>query len=424
MMSQRATGRNLAACLLLASAHAAAEETAIVDHERVNEIAGVELLADGNLWDDEAVDVAKRLRWPLESKTSADASYRTYHKSGDLIFQHRPRSSVLHALDGKPAGISIVFSNKGDSVAYVTAGSDRDLKRAHQEQARTYKRAIQKEKRELEETLTDLFGEHSHDRIGQGRQTREQVKRWDWNGHAFMLAAPRDEYVALRIMPVEEADNGGRNRTSDRELRGILASRVERRPNGDVILTDMPMVDQGPKGYCVPATWERVMRYMGVPADMYVLAMAGDSGAGGGTNVSDIAAGAREAIVRSGRKINQVALRPDVRGVAKFIDEGLPIMWAMYSTAEFNDALAARAKARRAMENPDEWKDELRDARREARKFRIDRDSGHVCMIIGYNKDTDEIAVSDSWGQHYAERWATPEEMRAISQGSFTVIDF
>ena len=67
-------------------------------------------------------------------------------------------------------------------------------------------------------------------------------------------------------------------------------------PNGDVILKDIPMVNQGPKGYCVPATWERAMRYMGVPADMYVLAMAGQSGAGGGTSVVAIANGAKAAV--------------------------------------------------------------------------------------------------------------------------------
>ena len=58
-----------------------------------------------------------------------------------------------------------------------------------------------------------------------------------------------------------------------------------------------------------------------------------------------------------------------------------------------------------------------------ARRFRVDRASGHVCMIIGHNKQTGEIAVSDSWGPEYAERWVTPEEARAVSQGTFQVIN-
>ena len=37
-------------------------------------------------------------------------------------------------------------------------------------------------------------------------------------------------------------------------------------------------------------------------------------------------------------------------------------------------------------------------------------------MIIGYNKATNEIAVSDSWGPSYAERWVPVEQMEQVSQ--------
>jgi hypothetical protein len=43
-------------------------------------------------------------------------------------------------------------------------------------------------------------------------------------------------------------------------------------------------------------------------------------------------------------------------------------------------------------------------------------------MIIGYNRETGEIAISDSWGPEFAERWLTLEEAEAISQGSVTSI--
>jgi hypothetical protein len=186
----------------------------------------------------------------------------------------------------------------------------------------------------------------------------------------------------------------------------------------------MPMVNQGPKGYCVPATWERAMRYMGVPADMYVLAMAGQTGQGGGTSTAAIAAGARQAIVFAGRTMEAASLRLDPVGIARYIDRGLPIMWAMFSTDEFNAAANSRKKARAEMSDPAAWKQQLAGARRAARRFRIDRASGHVCMIIGYNKQTGEIAVSDSWGPEFAERWVTQEEASAVSQGSFQVINF
>jgi hypothetical protein len=420
MMSRRPVPA-LAALLLAALGDA---QSSPPDFQAVNSALGAELFTDENLWDDEAELVAKRLGWPRESLTSTDSSFRKYPPADVRILGCRPHSKVLLAEDGSPSSLSMVFANKGDSVVYTTRNSDRDTMRLKNEQIRDLQSSIREDGKNLADSLTTLFGDPVPDRFGQGRETRETVKRWDWNGHAFLLAAPREEYVALRIMPSESADAGGKSRVPDGEMRKRVASRVERRPTGDVVLKDMPMVNQGPKGYCVPATWERVMRYMGVPADMYVLAMAGQTREGGGTSVAAIAAGARESIVRSGRTIESPSLRLDPQAVSKFIDRGLPIMWAMFSTDEFNTAANSRSEARNKMTDPDDWKNQLAEARRAARKFRPDRASGHVCMIIGYNKRTGELAVSDSWGPDFAERWVTPEEASAVSQGSFQVINF
>jgi hypothetical protein len=226
-------------------------------------------------------------------------------------------------------------------------------------------------------------------------------------------------------MTTESADAGGKSRIPDSVIREAVANRIEKRANGDVILKDMPMVNQGPKGYCVPATWERVMRYMGVPADMYTLAMAGQTEAGGGSSVAAVSAGASQAVIQAGRRIESPVMKLDATSVSRFIDRGLPIMWAMCSTHEFNNAANSRMEARKSTNDTAAWKKVLADARRQVRKIRPDRDSGHVCMVTGYNKQTGEIAISDSWGLEFAERWITPEEAAAVSQTStHTVINF
>ncbi len=43
-------------------------------------------------------------------------------------------------------------------------------------------------------------------------------------------------------------------------------------------------------------------------------------------------------------------------------------------------------------------------------------------MIIGYNRATGEVAISDSWGPAFAERWLTFEEAEAVSHGEFTIV--
>jgi hypothetical protein len=45
-------------------------------------------------------------------------------------------------------------------------------------------------------------------------------------------------------------------------------------------------------------------------------------------------------------------------------------------------------------------------------------------LIIGYNKETNEIAFSDSWGERFIERWITIPEAEQVSQGRFYVIGF
>ncbi|MEI6493724.1 MAG: hypothetical protein WCO94_14345, partial [Verrucomicrobiota bacterium] len=291
-------------------------------------------------------------------------------------------------------------------------------------QARDFQATMQKDAGAIAAALTALLGPPSADRFGQGSQTRESVRRWDWNGHAILLAAPKDEYVALRILPLDVANAHGKSRITDAELRQRLLSRVEKRANGDVVLKDMPMVDQGPKGYCVPATWERVMRYMAIPADMYVLAMAGDTGAGGGTNIAAIISGVRESVIRGGRRLDPENGKISIRTVEKYINKGLPLMWGMYSMDSVNADLNSRMDRRAAMADPLEWKKSLDPARKAAKKIPTDINQGHMCMIIGYNEKTGEIAVSDSWGPRYAERWMTEEEANAVSQGQLMAINF
>ena len=167
------------------------------------------------------------------------------------------------------------------------------------------------------------------------------------------------------------------------------------------------------------------MRYMGVPADMYTLAMAGGTQAGGGSSIDAISTGASQSVIQAGRRIESPAMKIDALSVSRFIDRGLPIMWAMFSSDDFNNAVNSRIQARKNMTDVTEWKKVLAAARKEVRKFRPQRDSAHVCMIIGYNKQTGEIAISDSWGAAFAERWITPEEAAAVSQTStHTVINF
>jgi len=393
--------------------------------EELNAAFGIPLWADDNLWGDEAAETAKRLGWPQESQTTTDSSFRKYPSADELILGARPYSLALYGEKGLVSGISMMFANKGDAVETLSGvRPDAKQMRERNKEIKDLKSAIIADRSTLESALIAVLGQPANDRFGQGVQTRETVKRWDWNGHAILLATPRDEYAVVRILPSAAADLKGKSHVSDAELRERIATRIEKRPNGDVVLKDIPMVNQGPKGYCVPATWERAMRYMGVQADMYVLAMAGGTGAGGGTSVDAIAAGAREAILRGGRQLAFEPGKVNILTVKKYINRGLPMMWGVFVDRDFDDSLFARAKEREQMTDPAAWNKQMADARKAAKKLKAAPASGHVRLIIGYNDKTGEIAFSDSWGPRTTERWMTQEEAQAISQGGCQVISF
>lgn len=399
-----------AAALLLFLAGSTADGA---DFVTLNAAFGIPVWRDENLWDDEDRVVATRLEWSPESRTSDSSSFRRYASADERVLGARPHSLALYGRHGRVDQISMVFANKGD--LEVSEGGRRG--------SGDYRRQILVDARVIREALTKTLGPSNAGRFGQSARTRERVDRWDWNGHAILLAAPRDEYVAVRIVPTAVADGEAQARVTDLALRATLKTRVEHRPNGDVILRDIPMVDQGPKGYCVPATWERALRYLGIPADMYVLAKVGQTDPGGGTTLEAMRAGVAEIVHRNGRRLVTFGGRVTPGVVASHIDEGRPILWAMFVDFDLYLELARRMSVRRHAPWT-AYAGSLEEPRRAARRLRANPENGHVCMIIGYNPTTNEIAISDSWGPHFAERWITIEEANAISQGEFTVVNW
>ena len=64
-----------------------------------------------------------------------------------------------------------------------------------------------------------------------------------------------------------------------------IADNVLRGARGDVYIENVPMVDQGQKGYCAAATSERVLRYYGLQVDEHEIAQAAGTSAEGGTTL-------------------------------------------------------------------------------------------------------------------------------------------
>ncbi|MEO0510965.1 MAG: C39 family peptidase [Verrucomicrobiota bacterium] len=381
----------------------------------LNALLGIDLFTDTELWDDTAETVAKRLGWPKESLTNTQSSYRKYPKEDYRILDSRPYSAVLYGNEGETSSISIVFANKGDFKFSEPPTED---------EIENMEDAIEVDAKRIEQLLTRLLGEAERQQYGSGRGIKQLKKRWDWKDHAFLLASRKAEYVSLNILKRETADNKGRgNKISDARLREQNLAQIIREENGDIRIGNIPMVNQGPKGYCVPATFERYLRYLNMPADMYTLAMTGQTDIGGGTSLSRIIDSIEGYVASQNRSMKRIETEIDVRTVRKYIDKGLPIIWSMFSTKEYNEFANKRTEERKKTIDWAAWKEATK---RSIRNLKLGQsyESAHACMIVGYNRETDEIAVSDSWGPKYELRWLPAAHAEQVSQSVIYLIEY
>lgn len=374
--------------------------------EKINQAAGLPFSAGKPFSQLRADTVATALKLKPESTSKHGKSWRLYASfvEGYTLFGAVPYSVALYSdEEGKIENISVVYSNKGDYGS--TAGFARDhFKSTGTPEPSSLQEAMSLDEKTVASALTSVLGEPTEQRYGESA-TRRTIKRWDWKGHAFLLSNEEGEYVSLSIVSTEMADNDGKSeRIGDAELKQRLIENLVRSDNGDVFISEIPMVDQGPKGYCVPATFERAMRTMGIDADMYLLAMVGQSNAGGGTVVELLLENVKSTVYRKGRRTKEEEIKTlKLRDVKRYIDAGSPLMWSMFSVDEYND-LADENTAGRDKGDPT-FRDNITAKATKLAQSEKPEDNRHICMIIGYNETTQEIAVSDSWGKRFEKRW-------------------
>lgn len=376
-----------------------------VPWSELNALFGLDIWQDDLLWNDSTTTVAERMKLQPESKTDFMENHRAYPLGQENILSEPVYTTALYGDQEHVSSVSFVFLNLGDmpqSERHLSPGG-----------YKTMSQKIEDSGMRVHDALVPKLGEPKRDTLGKG-ELREKVWRWDWNDHAIMLAMAEGKYAALRIMPSDRADRSGRvEKITEGDLKKRMASCVERRDNGDVVIRNIPMVDQGPKGYCVPATWERYLRYMDIPADMYLLALAANTGVGGGTSANAMNDATQYLISANGRELEKISASLSPEDICEHIDAGLPIMWYLISTPDFQWAANQNTARRKGKELK---------RRIKAGQSEDDSAGGHICLIVGYNEQTDELAISDSWGARFTERWVPLSDMQNASQGYLYII--
>ena len=130
---------------------------------------------------------------------------------------------------------------------------------------------------------------------------------------------------------------------------------------------------------------------------------------------------ARALAASYGRSITSVSPSLDLAKLETYFEKGIPLTWAMLVDEKLDRDLSSRLR-QRTESDPEAWSKALIEKRKAARSIKKNQNNGHVCLLIGSNRKTGELATSDSWGPEFNERWITIEEARAISQGDLGAI--
>ncbi|MBE6356274.1 MAG: hypothetical protein E7058_04075 [Lentisphaerae bacterium] len=364
--------------LLLFIIGAAVTVDGAVTVQNLNRTLGIGIFAEKNPWDFQLFLRRSRLRF-----AGNGGKYSTFYR-GDIA---GVPAKEIHITTDRSARqitlISIYFANRGDD---RKAASD-----------------IQDARRIISGKLHTLLGKsrrESPDFV----PVRTKMDLWQCRFAKIWLEVDKNEFIMLHIQP------SAVRQPKDAPAKKDLSKNLERNGFGDVYIKNIPMVDQGSKGYCVPATLSRIFLYYGINMDMHHLAKMGGADPEDGTNVDQINKSIRFIRRKTGlgmAKISDVS----VKSVSRYIDKGVPLCWCMHSTAELNKLYNFSRLNRPRAGSVQNWK-------RTLKKISIPRrtTNNHVCLIIGYNAGTDEIAVSNSWGNaHIQPLWIPVKAAKKVS---------
>ena len=254
------------------------------------------------------------------------------------------------------------------------------------------------------------------------------------------------EYVRL----VFERGTGGTLTAKSRipqKKTGGYQDNVKRNDEGDVYVANVPMVDQGDKGYCSVATAERVLRYFGQSIDEHELAQMAATRAEGGTSTKKMISAVetigkkcklakREIVAKIAgwsdgekrlKEYNKAAKRMKMPqlDISDFIKvEG---NHRVFHIGDMERAMDAKVLKAMSMGDKSGYNKFIKGIREHtARGVPLfwsvqlgvypeagipQNAGGHMRLIIGYNEENGDVIYTDSWGsgherKHMPSDWA------------------
>jgi hypothetical protein len=265
--------------------------------------------------------------------------------------------------------------------------------------------ALEKELPAKIEAFTKAPGKRTT--IGSGSLLRSRVTEFTTPVLAIRYSAEDDQLVSLTVLFKENASRRMIGSTSSR--RGAVKDNVKTLPNGDVIIENIPMFNQGSRGYCAIGTLAMITQYYGLNVNIDQLAAKAGYKEGDTDNAIIIPiyqAAAKEAKLKMSQ--NE---RFDFRSAMRSLSDGKPILvWRFFSRER--DALHSEFKAK-YQADPTQLLPDPKKNRDEKNAWPVFANGGHASVVTGFNKERNEVLFTESWGEETRHRRMRAEEMES-----------
>ena len=308
----------------------------------------------------------------------------------------------------------------------------------------------------LTETLTRLTGDRQPQMSSKLLQrNRIQQLLWCTAGYdsALRWSASKNETEFISIQFARHGDIQPLSQDIRAEVNtASLSSRVQKEVDGTRWL-NVPMVNQGRKGYCVDAVVERFMRYYNSSVDQHIIAQLADSDPLYGTNLNSaitaLEKNSNKLRIRTKRLYDNENFRTleGLRNFAKEYNrfavknnavrlETHQVFSSHVNVSEFLRPLEMRTLIQmrgRQRPGPKKYLVKIQESIDRGyplfwsvlmldEKDVVSQTSFHARIINGYNMKTEEIIYTDTWGPGFERRtmpveraWAITDTLLAIT---------
>jgi hypothetical protein len=345
----------------------------------LNSLLGFNLWIDSTLWDDKADFTARRLHL-TGSVNGATSFYRGLPPGSSSCLGAKLYALDLYAENGYVQRVVLGFLNRAD-----TSTSSADAR------SRLYDEKAERDMLLIRTSLTQ--------RLGQPNQ-RGASEIWPWVGLELVLNKG-PEALTLSIQKGTTAPN----QSPDQLPQELSLSRnppsyfVKHNGTGDTYIQGLPPISQGDRNYCVPASWEKSLRHLGLGLNVYDLAQKGGTRVDG-TLFMPFAKQMENLLTPSNYQVKYLQRSEnDPASIKSYIDQGLPLIWGM--NANCLPLWVLRNKERKEQLPP------MRFSTKSAPP------ALHALLIVGYNTNYKEVAISDSTelGSAIPLIWISESEM-------------